>query len=206
MIFWQSNFVYFFINFRELWMKSGTSSVWWKATQNFARTAAVSSIMGSILGLGDRHLDNLLINLNTGKLIHVDYNVCFEKGCYLRVPEIVPFRLTSNIIYALGPTQIEGVYRESCQHILSQLRNQKAILLRVLDTFRYDTLVEWPSNKASYGIDGPLSSLSLNLAMILAVYGKDIRQDMAPQVNSVKIQFEKNPSILTNRHLHSGKI
>lgn len=35
-------------------------------------------------------------------MVHIDYNVCFEKGRQLRVPENVPFRLTANIQHALG--------------------------------------------------------------------------------------------------------
>ena len=41
------------------------------------------------------------------KVVHIDYNVCFEKGKGLRVPEKVPFRLTQNIETALGITGIE---------------------------------------------------------------------------------------------------
>lgn len=36
------------------------------------------------------------------QVVHVDYNVCFEKGQSLRVPERVPFRMTQNIEAALG--------------------------------------------------------------------------------------------------------
>lgn len=41
------------------------------------------------------------------KVVHIDYNVCFEKGKGLRVPEKVPFRMTQNIETALGVTGIE---------------------------------------------------------------------------------------------------
>ena len=40
-------------------------------------------------------------------MVHVDYNVCFEKGKSLRVPERVPFRMTQNISAALGFTGVE---------------------------------------------------------------------------------------------------
>ena len=40
-------------------------------------------------------------------MVHVDYNVCFEKGKSLRVPERVPFRMTQNIEGALGFTGVE---------------------------------------------------------------------------------------------------
>lgn len=39
--------------------------------------------------------------------MHIDYNVCFEKGKALRVPEKVPFRMTRNMQNALGVTGVE---------------------------------------------------------------------------------------------------
>lgn len=56
------------------------------------------------------NLENLLfiaVDLMTGEILHIDYNVCFEKGKTLRVPEKVPFRMTSNLQEALGVTGIE---------------------------------------------------------------------------------------------------
>ena len=40
-------------------------------------------------------------------MVHIDYNVCFEKGKGLRVPEKVPFRMTQNIEMAFGVTGVE---------------------------------------------------------------------------------------------------
>lgn len=47
----------------------------------------------------------------------MDYNVCFEKGRSLRVPERVPFRMTQNIARALGFTGVEvyGCYWHTVQ-------------------------------------------------------------------------------------------
>jgi len=44
------------------------------------------------------------------QVVHIDYNVCFEKGKGLRVPEKVPFRMTQNIESAMGVTGIEVCY------------------------------------------------------------------------------------------------
>lgn len=41
------------------------------------------------------------------QVVHIDYNICFEKGKGLRVPEKVPFRLTANLETALGVTGVE---------------------------------------------------------------------------------------------------
>lgn len=43
------------------------------------------------------------------QVVHIDYNVCFEKGKTLRVPEKVPFRLTPNFKEPLGVTGIEVI-------------------------------------------------------------------------------------------------
>jgi len=74
-------------------------------------------MIGYVIGLGDRHLDNVLVDLGTGEVVHIDYNVCFEKGLQLRVPERVPFRLTQNLIRALGLCGVEGVFRNSCEQV-----------------------------------------------------------------------------------------
>lgn len=79
---------------RELWCASTCASEWWSTTQTYSCSTAVMCMIGYIIGLGDRHLDNLLVEFSTGQVVHVDYNVCFEKGKSLRVPERVPFRMT----------------------------------------------------------------------------------------------------------------
>ena len=68
-----------------------------QATQEpgpFSSAAESCLQVGWLLGLGDRHLDNILLDSSTGELVHIDFNIVFEEGLRLRVPEIVPFRLT----------------------------------------------------------------------------------------------------------------
>ena len=90
-----------------------------------------------------RHLDNLLIDLMSGEIIHIDYNVCFEKGRNLRIPEHVPCRLTQNIVRLFGTTGVEGVFRLSCEHTLETMRNGRETFLTLLEAFVYDPLVDW---------------------------------------------------------------
>ncbi|XP_062507559.1 serine/threonine-protein kinase SMG1-like isoform X2 [Corticium candelabrum] len=128
---------------KELWCASTGSAEWWGMTQTYARSTAVMSIVGYIIGLGDRHLDNLMIDLATGEVVHIDYNVCFEKGRILRVPEKVSFRLTENIKTAFGLTGVEGTFRLSCEQVLKTLRRGRETLLTLLEAFVYDPLVDW---------------------------------------------------------------
>ncbi|XP_053551228.1 serine/threonine-protein kinase SMG1 isoform X2 [Bombina bombina] len=128
---------------KELWCSCSTPDEWWRVTQSYARSTAVMSMVGYIIGLGDRHLDNVLIDMTTGEVVHIDYNVCFEKGKSLRVPEKVPFRMTQNIETALGVTGVEGVFRLSCEQVLQIMRRGRETLLTLLEAFVYDPLVDW---------------------------------------------------------------
>jgi hypothetical protein len=188
---------------RELWMASAAPADWHAITSNFTRSTAVMSMIGCVMplarqpyltphslacvprsvpphryifGLGDRHLDNMLLDFTTGEIVHIDYNVCFEKGrwdspsssacafflqavparlsCFwwestssahvtlpilvrrkLRVPEIVDFRLTPNVLRAFGITGAEGTFRRSCEHVLRLLRRNRETLLTLLEAF-----------------------------------------------------------------------
>ena len=78
---------------------------------------AANSIVGHIIGLGDRHLGNILIDFNTGEIAHIDYNACFEKGFRFRIPERVPFRLTRTLRTAMGVSGLDGAFTKSCEHV-----------------------------------------------------------------------------------------
>lgn len=104
-----------------------------------------------------------MVDFSTGELIHIDYNVCFEKGSCLRVPEKVPCRLTNNIVHAFGITKLEGTFRLSCENVLNVLRKERETLLTLLEAFLYDPLFfDWapdtnnvnqdPITKPHYGV------------------------------------------------------
>lgn len=136
---------------KELWCTSINADEWWMSTRRYCKSVAVMSVIGYIIGLGDRHLDNVLIDLNTGEMVHIDYNVCFEKGKTLRVPEKVPFRMTQNIKTALGVTGVEGQFRLACEHVLKMVKKGRDTLLPLLEAFVYDPLIDWtPGSETGY--------------------------------------------------------
>ena len=56
------------MHLRELWCATTSTLEWWQTTQMYARSTAVMSMIGYIIGLGDRHLDNVLVDLTTGEV------------------------------------------------------------------------------------------------------------------------------------------
>ncbi|KZT05577.1 uncharacterized protein LAESUDRAFT_655532 [Laetiporus sulphureus 93-53] len=128
-------------------------TAWLTSRLAYSRTAAVMSMVGFILGqvtfisLGDRHGENILLDTNNGDVVHVDFNCLFEKGKTLEIPELVPFRLTQNIVDGLGVTGTEGVFRIACEVTMQLLRDNKDTLMSVLDAFIHDPLVEWEDEK-----------------------------------------------------------
>ncbi|KAK6460211.1 cell cycle checkpoint protein [Scheffersomyces coipomensis] len=122
-------------------------SAWYLARTNFTRSLAVMSIVGYIIGLGDRHCENILIFKKTGSVLHIDFDCLFEKGSTLPTPEIVPFRLTQNLVDAMGICGIEGSFRITCEVTGSLLRDNEAPLMNILETLLYDPLLDWKTQK-----------------------------------------------------------
>lgn len=109
------------------------------------------SIVGYILGLGDRHGENILFDAANGDIVHVDFNCLFNKGELFEIPEVVPFRLTNNMVHAMGPLGVEGLYRKCCEITLRVLQEQTPTLMSILRPFVYDPLVTWSRNNKTDG-------------------------------------------------------
>jgi len=90
-------------------------------------------MVGYIVGLGDRHSMNILIDQDTAEVVHIDLGVAFEQGLMLKTPERVPFRLTRDIIDGMGITGVEGVFRRCCEKTLSVMRANKEALLTIIE-------------------------------------------------------------------------
>lgn len=52
---------------------------WFAMRLSYIRSAAVTSMVGWILGIGDRHCSNIMIDCITGELVHIDFGIVFEE-------------------------------------------------------------------------------------------------------------------------------
>ena len=102
------------------------------------------SMVGYILGLGDRHPSNILLDRYSGKIIHIDFGDCFESAMRRdKYPEKIPFRLTRMLQKAMEVSGIEGNFRNTCENTMRVMRANKDSLLAILEAFVYDPLLSF---------------------------------------------------------------
>ncbi|KAK2873270.1 hypothetical protein FQN49_002477 [Arthroderma sp. PD_2] len=116
---------------------------WFNKRLAYTRSTAAISMLGHVLGLGDRHGHNILLDTETGEAVHIDLGVAFEQGRVLPIPEVVPFRLTRDLVDGMGVTKTEGVFRRCCEFTLEALRQESYSIMTILDVLRYDPLYSW---------------------------------------------------------------
>ena len=122
-------------------------STWFAARLRYTRSCAVMSMVGTILGLGDRHGENILFEEGNGGTFHVDFNCLFDKGLTFVKPERVPFRLTHNMVDAMGMYGYEGPFRKSSELTLKLLRQHEETLMTILEAFVYDPTLDLLAKK-----------------------------------------------------------
>ena len=135
-----------------LWLRSPNAELWLNATTNFARSSGLMSIIGYLIGMGDRHPSNILVMKGTGNVVHIDFSDIFEKASLRSyVHETVPFRLTRMIVRALGASGIHGVFDMTAEYVMTLMRRNKETLLAFLDIFIQDPITDtiWYKNAAS---------------------------------------------------------
>lgn len=132
---------YFFL---ERWPQA---SAWYERRLAYARSLATNSMAGFIVGLGDRHSSNILLDNETAELIHIDLGIAFDQGSLLKIPEVVPFRLTRDLVDALGVCDVEGPMRGSAEHAMRVLRANAESLLAILQLVVHNPLYKWSQEK-----------------------------------------------------------
>jgi len=102
------------------------------------------SMVGYILGLGDRHPSNLMLERSSGRILHIDFGDCFEVAMHReKFPEKIPFRLTRMLVNAMEASRIEGNYRSTCEAVMRVLRQNQESVMTMLEAFVYDPLITW---------------------------------------------------------------
>ncbi|KAJ1306989.1 hypothetical protein OPQ81_007969 [Rhizoctonia solani] len=191
--------------YRILWLKSVNSEEWLERRTTYTRSLAVTSMVGYILGLGDRHPSNLLIHRITGKVVHVDFGDCFEVAMNReKYPEKVPFRLTRMLTKAMEVSGIkgQGSYRNTCVITMEVLRGNRDSLLAVLEAFVWDPLINWrlmqlAAAAAAAGAPGSMRGGQLRIGPVPAGSNHDANVGQrttigAPSIPNRRVRADEN--------------
>lgn len=184
-------------------------STWFAARLRYTRSCAVMSMVGTILGLGDRHGENILFEEGNGGTFHVDFNCLFDKGLTFVKAERVPFRLTHNMVDAMGMYGYEGPFRKSSELTLKLLRQHEETLMTILEAFVYDPTLDLlrkgPEKKKKGGAfavpqtaQGVLDSIKRKVKGLLA--GESVPLGVEGQVDEL-IKMATNQTFLAGMYI-----
>lgn len=119
------------------------SSAFLTIKNQFIKSMAVFSVASYLIGIGDRHLENFLIDTTDGELQGIDFGIAFGSNVHLAIPELMPFRLTQQIEGVIAPHPLEGVYKQTMVHALRALRKKKSLILDACEIFVKEPLLDW---------------------------------------------------------------
>ncbi|XP_008199943.2 DNA-dependent protein kinase catalytic subunit [Tribolium castaneum] len=143
--------------FRSTFLKlSSNTEGFFALRNNFIKSYAIMCASHWIVGVGDRHLSNSLVCLNSGKVLGIDFGHAFGTATQiLPVPELVPFRLTPHIVNLMEPLGATGLFREIMVHCLRSLRSNSASLLSTMNVFIKEPSLDWleHASRFSTGVD-----------------------------------------------------
>jgi phosphatidylinositol kinase/protein kinase (PI-3 family) len=132
---------------------------------------SVASILCYMFGIGDRHHNNILVDLGTstsststfagapftgglcggGEVLHIDFGMAWEQGRQLEYPELVPARLTREVIAGMGAAGPAGAFMSCAEATVRVLRAGASPVLTILSVLLNDPLYRWqcsPQEKA----------------------------------------------------------
>ena len=120
-----------------------TSSAFITIKNQFIKSMATFSIASYLIGIGDRHTENFLVDTTDGEVFGIDFGIAFGSGVHLATPELMPFRLTQQIEGVIAPHPLEGAYKQTMVHTMNALRKRKSLILDTCDIFVKEPLLDW---------------------------------------------------------------
>jgi DNA-dependent protein kinase catalytic subunit len=129
---------------RFLRSMSNSTEGYFLLRNQFVVSYAVASICQYILGIGDRHLSNWMIDTKTGQTVGIDFGMAFGHATLqLPIPELMPIRLTRQLLKLNAPLEQNGILEATMIHTLNALRENHDLLLCMLDVFIREPSVDW---------------------------------------------------------------
>lgn len=78
-------------------------TAWFAIRLNYARSVATTSIVGHVLGLGDRHTSNILMDNGSGEVVHIDLGIAFDQVFCSLICVTQSFQSQFRVNFCLSP-------------------------------------------------------------------------------------------------------
>eukprot|EP00744_Colponema_vietnamica_P014813 GILI01020735.1.p1 GENE.GILI01020735.1~~GILI01020735.1.p1 ORF type:complete len:944 (-),score=225.07 GILI01020735.1:99-2801(-) len=146
------------------------------AMDRFVKSCAGYCVITFLLGIGDRHLENLLITRD-GRLLHIDFGFIFGRD---PKPFPPPMKINKEMVLAIGGPQSEGytAFKSYCCTAYNTLRKHSHLLLHLL-VLMLDASIPDISGAAT-----PLAKPGAGGA----ADGSNFQDGTDPRVNLLKVQ------------------
>ncbi|XP_044195297.1 DNA-dependent protein kinase catalytic subunit [Thunnus albacares] len=165
---------------------------------HFISSHALLCVSHWILGIGDRHLSNFMINMETGGMIGIDFGHAFGSATqFLAVPELMPFRLTRQFVNLMQPLKESGLIQSVMVHSLRAYRAEPDLLLNTMDVFVKEPSLDWKNFELKQLKKGGTWTENVNT--------KEINWYPLQKVNFARRKLEGvNPAAITSEELKLG--
>lgn len=125
-----------------LMKKARTQEEFLKQRKVLLQEYALACVASYLLGIGDRHLDNILL-VGHRHFSLIDFGCSFDFGIHLPVPELVPFRMTPVFIQLGFPFEIDGTFFNAFQHNLGFFKMNMECLTDYIEVYLSDPIQKW---------------------------------------------------------------
>ncbi|XP_070783882.1 DNA-dependent protein kinase catalytic subunit [Enoplosus armatus] len=165
---------------------------------HFISSHALLCVSHWIIGIGDRHLSNFMINMETGGMIGIDFGHAFGSATqFLPVPELMPFRLTQQFVNLMQPLKESGLVQSVMVHSLRAYSAEPDLLLNTMDVFVKEPSLDWKNFEQKQLKKGGTWTENVNT--------KEINWYPLQKVDFARRKLEgANPAAITSEELKLG--
>ncbi|KAL1006455.1 hypothetical protein UPYG_G00072620 [Umbra pygmaea] len=165
---------------------------------HFSSSHALLCVSHWILGIGDRHLSNFMVNTETGGMVGIDFGHAFGSATqFLPVPELMPFRLTRQFVNLMQPMRESGLIQSVMVRALRAYRADPDLLLNTMDVFVKEPSLDWKNFELKQLKKGGTWTESVNT--------KEINWYPLQKVDFARRKLEgANPATITSEELKLG--
>lgn len=116
--------------------------------ERFAKSLAISSCLSYVLGLGDRHANNIMVS-NLGQIIHIDYGYILENPIHSSILNNPVIRISNEMIDFLGGWNSEyyQLFRNYIAKVFDIIRLYADIIINYYYILGWENMIDWEKFK-----------------------------------------------------------